>query len=275
MITNNPDPSAIAIRAIESPRELDACLDLQEMTWGQDFSELVPPGVLKIVQKVGGIAAGAFDEADQLVGFVFGISGVRNKKPAHWSHMLAVVPGHMNTGLGRKLKEYQRRRLLELEIGRMYWTFDPLVARNAHFNINRLGVTIEQYVKDMYGEGDRGKLDSIIGTDRFIADWDLLAGKPRRPITAPDSVKTVNSVLTDGLPSPTPLRQTEDNTIFVEIPQDIEEIKLDSPDRARDWRKSTREALGTYIASGYRVTGFARLPDTHRCLYELRRGSGR
>ena len=271
MITNNPDPSGIAIRAIESPRDLDACLHLQEMTWGKDFSELVPPGILKIVQKVGGIAAGAFDESDELVGFVFGISGVRNHKPAHWSHMLAVVPGHMNAGLGHKLKEYQRRRLLELEIGRMYWTFDPLVARNAHFNINRLGVSIEQYVEDMYGEGDRGKLDSIIGTDRFIADWDLLGGNPRKPILIPDSFETVNSVFGDGRPSPSTVRVTDDTPILVEIPEDIGDVKLDSPTEAKAWRKNTRNALGTYLGRGYRVTGFARQPDTHRCMYELRK----
>jgi chorismate synthase len=269
--TNKPHPAPIAIRTLTSQKDLDACVALQEETWGSDFPEMASTGILKIVQKVGGIAAGAFDTNEQLVGFVFGISGVRNGTQAHWSHMLAVVGEHQNSGLGRTLKEFQKTSLLEMGISRMYWTFDPLVARNAHFNLNRLGVQIESYVESMYGEGDRGKLDSVIGTDRFIADWNLERDPPSSPILLPESIQTVNTDFSNGEPTPRDTSNAGGEVAYVEIPEEIGELKAEDPTKAKAWRSSTRQAFGTLLTDGYRVTGFARDKTTMRCLYELRR----
>ncbi len=103
-----------------------ACADLQRATWGQGFRELVPPAMLKITQKVGGIAAGAFLD-DTLIGFVYGVTGWKDSRPVHWSHMLAVDEAHRDQGIGRRLKQHQREQLLATGVERMYWTFDPLL----------------------------------------------------------------------------------------------------------------------------------------------------
>ena len=119
----------VTIRPLETRAEHEACVALQRDIWGQDFADVVPATILMVSQQVGGVASGAFDARGRLIGFVFGISGVRNRVTAHWSDMLAVRPEARGRGLGRRLKLHQRELLLAVGIERVYWTFDPLVAR--------------------------------------------------------------------------------------------------------------------------------------------------
>lgn len=267
------ETSGVEIRDLSASDEYNACALLQEATWGANFPEFATTGILKITQKIGGIVAGAFDESGDLLGFVFGISGVRNGSQGHWSHMLAVVPERRDTGLGRALKKYQRKRLLELGIPMMYWTFDPLVARNAHFNINNLGVSIDQYVKSMYGDGYRGKLDSGIGTDRFIARWDLENARSQARLKINGDVKTVNSTFAEGIPLPGDIENSAEGDVIIEIPEDILIVKHQSAMRAKEWRVNTREAFEIYLGRGYDVVEFGRDAGSGRCFYRLELGS--
>src|SRR6185295_11484427 len=121
----------ILFRPLAGADDYAACVELQRTTWGRDFQETVPGSVLKICQKVGGVAAGAFAADGRLLGFVFGLTGVRAGSPpclVHWSHMLAVVPEARDLGLGTRLKLYQRELLLPLGVERVEWTYDPLEA---------------------------------------------------------------------------------------------------------------------------------------------------
>ena len=136
----------------------------------------MPATILYVAQKVGGITAGAFDR-DELVGFVFGISGVDNGELIHWSDMLAVRATYRNKGIGERLKQFQRDTLVRRGVARIHWSFDPLQAKNAHINFNRLGVYAREYVVDMYGQTSSPL--HAHGTDRLIAIWDLQ--KPRHP----------------------------------------------------------------------------------------------
>ena len=81
-----------AIRPFASRAECDACVRLQRETWGEDFVDVVPATILMVSQRVGGVSAGAFDADGRLLGFVFGISGIRAGELVHWSDMLAVRP---------------------------------------------------------------------------------------------------------------------------------------------------------------------------------------
>jgi predicted GNAT superfamily acetyltransferase len=217
---------------------------LQELIWGTG-DETIPPIMLLVSQKVGAIAAGAFDRRGRLLGCVYGLSGVRHGRLAHWSHMLAVRPGARNLGIGRLLKRYQRARVLAQGITTMYWTFDPLVARNAHFNLNRLGVRVEEYVVDMYGSGRNSPVDRAIGTDRFIVRWDLTAARRRRRVP-PHAAR-------------------------IEIPRDIHRLRDRDPVQARGWRRATRRAFLSSIRRGMRVIGFERNAADGRCYYLLTR----
>lgn len=262
----------LTIRSFETESDYDACIALQRETWGDDFRELVPPAVLMIAQKMGGVAAGAFDRKNRLVGFVFGITGLKDGRPAHWSHMLAVTERLRSAGIGQRLKFFQRDYLRRLGVETMFWTYDPLVSRNAHLNLNRLGARITEYVDDMYGHHPVGKMDSVIGSDRFIVEWalqeetkvadeDALA---RAAVDAPVVALTEHADLgTDAAPLP------RANTVRIEIPFDIQELKQREPGIARQWRVLTRRAFHHYLARGYTVQGLQRDSPSNRCFYLL------
>lgn len=260
-------PADLTFRPLSSLPDYEACIELQRVTWGRDFSDVVPLSILKIVQKVGGIAAGAFAPDGRMLGFVFGVTGFRNGRPLHWSHMLAVDPQARNLGLGTRLKLYQRDLLVESGVEEMQWTYDPLEARNAHVNFNHLGVEVAEYVEDMY-EGELGSdLARGIGTDRFIVSWKVRSERALRVLAGerPDARRfrdapVVNSGGATGeLPAGDLAR--------VEVPGDIQTLKGERPEEALAWRLSTRRAFGESLARGWRVEVFYRDPADGRCFY--------
>jgi predicted GNAT superfamily acetyltransferase len=181
--------SDFTIRRFASIAEFKECVRFQEEIWGEGFSERVPVAILKVSQRLGGIAAGAFDAEGNLAGFVFGMTGMQEGEVVHWSDMLAVRPELQNVGLGALLKVYQREELVSKGVMRMHWTFGPLEAKNTHFNLNKLGAVVGEYVRDMYGRTD-SPLHKGISTDRFIPIWAmdsprvterLVEGRPGRP----------------------------------------------------------------------------------------------
>lgn len=290
------------IRPLRGLEECRACETLQRRIWGEEFSELAPASLQRIAQKVGGVASGAFHPDEGLVGFVFGLTGVRDGEPVHWSHMLAVRRDFRDRGLGRRLKEHQRELLLAEGVETAFWTFDPLVARNAHFNLNRLGVRVEEYVPEMYGETG-SPLHRGLGTDRFLVAWDLpsyrpgdeeddepsaggpdAAGDAEGPgAGAYDAGLALASDLpadADGLPAdaglpshfsegPPAERSGPPPVLRVEIPSDIHAVREDDPEAAVEWRERTRDAFLSRLDTGYRVLGF--VPAPGRGFYVLAR----
>jgi predicted GNAT superfamily acetyltransferase len=289
-----PRAEEVTYRHLTAAADYEQCVELQRSTWGESFNELVPPAILKISQKVGGVAAGAFDHDGRLLGFVFGISGVRGGRAAHWSHMLAVVPEARGLGLGKGLKVFQRRELVRLGIEMMYWTFDPLVARNANLNLNRLGARPQEYVRDMYGSDTGSDVHSGLGTDRFIVAWELAGDEVEARLRAADETasgehgRTVEEVAEERVLNRTGRRDDRlapgtagwggdsPPVLYAEVPWDIDAEKRRSMDVARAWRRSSRAALEGALAAGYRVAGFVFAPQAEpvRCYYRLERGEG-
>jgi predicted GNAT superfamily acetyltransferase len=70
------DMDRIEIRPFESIVEFQQCVEFQAHTWGGHFTERVPIAILKVSQRLGGISSGAYDTKGQLVGFIFGMTGV-------------------------------------------------------------------------------------------------------------------------------------------------------------------------------------------------------
>jgi predicted GNAT superfamily acetyltransferase len=267
--------STVELRPLASAADFTAAVGLQLDTWGAGFAEAVPGSVLKICQKVGGVAAGAFDVSasgrGRILGFVFGLTGVRHGRLAHWSHMLAVAPEARDLGLGTRLKLFQRDLLLPLGVESIYWTYDPLEARNAHLNFNRLGVEVEEYVRDMYADEMGSELAQGIGTDRFIVDWRI--GEARGPGGPPafDPAAPVVGLEAARLEAAGDAELPEGPRVQVEIPASIQDLKRERPEEAAAWRAATRRAFETYLGRGYRVAGFGRAA-TGRCFYDLARG---
>ncbi len=256
----------VEIRRVRTEDEFAACVDLQRDTWGWSYSDVVPVSMLQIAVKMGGVCIGAFGPRGELHGFVYGITGLRSGEVAHWSHMLAVRPEVRDRGIGRRLKLAQADALRALGVENVYWTYDPLVARNAHFNINRLGVTIDEYVPDMYGRSDSDLHQ--LGTDRFIVRWCLEgeggrtgAAPPRSPeavVVAPEGVAAARGA-GGSADAPGSTGYMDAATVEVLIPDDIEAVEARSVDEALAWRRTTRRALSLLLGAGARVAGF--FPD--------------
>jgi len=251
----------LTIREFETLDEYQACVAFQEETWGRGFSERVPGAILRVGQKIGGVSAGAFEPTGRMVGFVFGLTGVRNGSLVHWSDMLAVVPEWRNRQLGERLKHYQADRVRAIGVRTMLWTFDPLVARNAHFNINRLRAFPSEYVADMYGSNTGSTLHGALPTDRFVISWDLERAPSLAPgsdAPAPDDGQLPLLNPLDASCAPTCAVAGGAVTVRVQVPPDSHAITTSSAELAARWRYAVRDTVLPLMADGYRVARFVR-----------------
>jgi predicted GNAT superfamily acetyltransferase len=246
--------ATVRVRPLTTVEDGRACVELQRHVWGWDQADVVPATLLHIVEYVGGLAAGAFDQHGTLLGFVFGISGVRDGQLAHWSHMLGVHESARNMGVGRMLKEYQRTALAALGIPRIYWSFDPLMAKNAYFNINRLGATIVEYVPDMYGTTD-SPLHYGLATDRLVVCLET-TGRATTPhlLPAPDRLPILTAFprLSDLTVS---VGDRHPDRALIEIPADVLDVMGRSPATARTWRLAVRDHFQWALSHGYVTSG--------------------
>ena len=165
-----------------------------------------------------------------------------------------------NLGLGRRLKNHQREVVRELGGVIIYWTYDPLVARNAHLNFNRLGVYIAEYVDDMYGTTD-SVLHGGMATDRFVVAWptrdeeaDTLLAEARRAVDSADCRQA--AVATPEWIAGTAGKSILPQHVRIEIPADAETLLATSPRDAIAWRSSVRSAMHWGLSAGYTVNGF-------------------
>lgn len=267
------DGHLVTCRPFSSLEDADACVVMQRDVWGEDFDR-VPATFMQAMLHIGGIAIGAFDDNDgTLLGFVFGFPGTWQGELIHWSHMLAVRESARNLGIGRRLKELQRAELARRGIARMMWTFDPLQARNAHLNLNRLGVHVVEYVENMYGV-TRSPLHHGLATDRLIVSCSTAIDQDRA------SVEQSNGNLGGDRPILTPFPRSGDTTLddaarrpssfLVEIPNDFLEAARASPGAAAIWRTATRHHLVDALRDGYRVSGLVRDRAAARAFYAMR-----
>jgi predicted GNAT superfamily acetyltransferase len=253
------------IRPLADHEERLACVALQETIWGPGFADRVPASVLMIAQETGGVVLGGF-EGDRLVGFVFGITGLRDGAPVHWSDMLAVHRSWRGRGIGRRLKLRQREVLLDRGVRTVLWTFDPLEARNGHLNLRRLGARSGRYRRDLYGRSD-SPLHAGIGTDRLVVEWALDSERVRALAEGgepapPDA--TGAPVLNPpepgvGPPRPGPaISAPRGAAVRVAVPADIQGLKGRDLGLAAAWRRNVRSALERCLDAGYEAVDLER-----------------
>jgi predicted GNAT superfamily acetyltransferase len=192
-----------------------------------------------------------------------------------------VDPEARDLGLGTRLKLYQRELLLPLEVEEIQWTYDPLEARNAHLNLNRLGAEVAEYVEDMYANEMGSELARGIGTDRFIVAWHIQSARVEERIAGrlPDfgaraarfAGAPIANTETQDAAEGVPLVLPAEPLVRVEIPESIQTVKADAPEAAYAWRLSTRRAFEEYLGPGrgYRVEAFWRDPARASCFYGL------
>lgn len=165
------------VRECTTVDEFEQCIALQRAVFALPDIEISPRRHFIVSRRAGGWTLGAF-AGNELVGFVHHVQSVVDDEITGYSHMMAVASTFQNRGVGAQLKWAQRRRALDEGRRLIRWTWDPMQARNAHFNINRLGVIVRSYGANFYGtdysilavsEDERQNLDS----DRLFAIWEL------------------------------------------------------------------------------------------------------
>ena len=257
----------LTLRPFRDLEEYRACARFQEEVWGEGFSETVSPAILMIANRLGGLAAGAFDQEGDLHGFVFGLTGVEEGEIVHWSDMLAVRPGERDRGLGTRLKHYQREVLLGRGIRRMRWTFDPLQGRNAHVNFAKLGIHTREYQTNLYGETD-SPLHRGVGTDRLVACWPMdaervvrrMKGQERGPRW--EEIQGLPRIISGPLATPTaPDLDCAEPRLLLPVPEDLDRMMAQDMELAIRWREVTREAFLHYFDDGYVAREFIRGPS--------------
>jgi predicted GNAT superfamily acetyltransferase len=260
----------IVIRPLESTADYHACVALQREIWGTTFDP-VPATILQISTHLGGIAFGAFDADGDLAGFVFGLTGIdETGKVIHWSHMLGVRAHLRDAGVGRRLKERQRQELLHRNITEMYWTYDPLIAKNAHVNLDVLGAKVVRYAPDMYG--DTGSpLHNGLPTDRLVVVCDTTRSPHPVSLALDDAdrhVPILSARPQMGDPV-APVGGKRPPRVRLEIPSDFSQLLAHAPAEARAWHAATREHFQWALANGYLVIGLRRDSATARSFYLL------
>ncbi len=274
----------ITFKQLKTLEDLNPCEDLQEAVWKFDKNDIIPPRFMRVLCKHGGFAMGAFD-GDIMIGFVFGVPAIHYGRPSQHSHMLAVLPEYRNHNVGYKLKIAQREEALSRNIDLITWAFDPLQSKNAHLNINKLGVIACSYDINLYGEASSSKLHSGLGTDRLLAEWWLVSDKVKTIIDGHthDAVKKlpakglyINRTQHDeqGFLVPVePDLTLTDEVLRLEIPANIDEMKVSNIETAHRWRELIQKTFLHYFDAGYYVNSLQveREGNTRRVFYVLER----
>ena len=272
-------PESVRIRELRSLDDCRAVVAIQEAVWGRD-GETVPASVLMVSAKRGGILLGASasvaggNGVEALVGFVWSMPGIRDDgKRTHWSHMLGVLPEYREHRVGERLKWAQRERALQQGAEMIEWTFDPLQAANAHFNLHVLGGVGASYGIDIYG-ALAGPLHRGTPTDRLIVEWNIaephvirrhsarqagaagarLQARSADVFAATVAIRTVERdgwVQTGALTNP-----GNDRRILLPIPPKFLEMQQKATDIALAWRLTVRGVMTDALSRGYRAVDF-------------------
>jgi predicted GNAT superfamily acetyltransferase len=220
--------AAVSLRALDAPHDGDAVNRVIDGTWG---GQHVDHEIIRALGFSGNLVWGA-ESGGELIGFALGWAGVDEEGLHVHSHMVATLPDRRHAGVGFALKLAQRAAALDKGIEVMRWTFDPMIARNAWFNLGKLGTLADGFFADFYGAmtdainaGDR--------SDRLVTRWML-----RR--------------------EPGPWRCTVGEPERVPIPAEYPELRAAEPAAAATERDRVRAALERSFSTGLITFGFDR-----------------
>lgn len=252
------DDAGVEIRTLGDD-EADAAAELLADIWQTTLGAgPIEAALLIAFLHTDNYVAGAFADGE-LVGVCVGFYA--SAGTALHSHIAGVRDGWVGKGVGTAMKFHQRAWAVQRGIGSISWTFDPLVARNAYFNIHRLGARVTRYAADFYGAMSDGLNDGQ-ATDRLLVNWNVTVepGVPGGVLHPPDPRvfpalqmdRAFQPVLRPGIPG------DEVEQCRVAVPEDVELLRTRGPELATRWRYAAREALVRLLDAGWFVTDFDR-----------------
>lgn len=235
--------SKIEIRECASIEELTQCVALQREVFGLPEIEISPVRHFIVSRHAGGFTLGAFAE-NKLIGFVLSVAGFLGDEKFFYSHMTAVKKDFQSAGIGARLKWAQRARALEKGVSYIKWTFQPVQARNAFFNLEKLGAIVRRYEPNFYGtdystSGDQTKQFGL-DSDRLFAEWRLDGEKVERLARGEEFFEANEAVRK------------------IEIPNDWNALVEDFPEKAVAEQRRVKEEFQAAFADRLIGGGFER-----------------
>lgn len=230
----------VLIKELTEVSDLQQIPGLEQAIWGNP--DPVPTSIMRVMADHGGGIWGAMED-EVWIGFAMAMAARDENGWYLHSHQAGVLAPYRARGVGRALKLAQREWAHRRGYPRIGWTFDPLRASNAHFNLAVLGAQITRYFLDYYGILD-SNLNRGLPTDRVFCEWSVD-------------------------PSALPTALGRDRILEIEIPPDIGTLKETDLGSAAAWQRHVRTQFMDYLAQGWVPRGFERLPSPRYILSRI------
>ncbi len=230
------EPDGVEIRTLHTADEMVALAEVFTQVWGSS-KPLVTIEILMAISHAGGYVSAAYDSGagdERMLGASVAILARHDDRPALHSHITGLLPGARRSGHGRAMTLPQRSRAAANVFDCITWTFDPLVRRNAWFNIAVLGVEVHEFLPSFYGTM-HDSINAGGDSDRLLVAW---------PTASTESTET-------------PVAEADTaNALLIPTPEDIVLLRRTDPTAAATWRDTTCHALRDALDRGDRVIGF-------------------
>lgn len=267
------DRAGVRIRILEEVGELSVADRLLARIW-RSPDGLMGVNVLKALSHSGNYVAGAWSDGE-LVGVSVAWAWGPGTPGVLHSHITGVAPDRQGGGTGLALKIHQASWAVDRGIDTITWTFDPMVRRNAWFNLVKLAARGESYHPDFYGPMTDGVNEGEL-TDRCLVVWRLSSPPPPRQEPARGGDTVILGTGPDGGPRVGPAMRDDPacwpHRLLCGVPDDAVALRARSPELARQWRLALRETMGAVMASGYAATSMT--PDGYYVLERQDRRQG-
>ncbi len=254
------DATNVEVFEVSSPGECAQLAQVLADVWGfSESSAVASPDTLRAMAYSGSYLVGA-RLGGRLIGGGFGWPTYVDGEWRLHSHVVGFLDGYRALGLGARVKHHQRDWVRTNGLDAIEWTFDPLHAANARFNLAKLGASVVAFHNDFYGTLE-DEFSAGLGSDRFVVRWglddeprSLVEGSPR------ESILRVGH---GGAPVAT---SADSARLIAEIPRNIVEIRKTDTIRAIEWRDAFAATVGQVLIDGATVVGIT--PD---CAYLINR----
>ena len=245
--------AGVVIDNVDAIGDLQQLRELMHEIWG---AEIVPPRNLLRGMAMAGSGIAMARRSGSAVGFSLGLLGWGDGVHFH-SHQVGVLAAERGTGVGYALKLAQRAHCLARGVTEMRWTFDPLLASNAAFNLSRLGATITSFIPDCYGaRTDAFNTGDV--TDRVKVSWRLdqpVGSSALKPAWTGEPLIGLVDGGARAVRSPVSVRPGS----FIPLPVNYQLLRAENPELAASWRTATRAAFVDCYDSGLSVVGYSSL----------------